>query len=117
MITMSSGAMAQDIQRGERAFGKCVACHSIGPAAQDKIGPQLNGLDGRRAGSVAGFSYSESVKRADVVWTDESFRDFLKNPAGRFPGTKMTFSGIKSDQEISDLWAYLKRFTAEGTAK
>jgi len=118
MVTIStSGALAQDIQKGERSFQKCVACHAIGPNAENKLGPQLNGLDGRAAGAVRNFSYSDAVKKAGIVWTEESFRVFMRDPAGRMPGNKMTFSGIKSDQESSDLWAYLKRFSAEGSSK
>lgn len=118
MVMLSaSSAVAQDAQKGERSFSKCLACHAIGPRTEAKIGPQLNGLDGRRAGAVPNFTYSDGIKKAGIVWTEESFREFMRNPATRVPGNKMAFPGIKSDQESSDLWAYIKKFSAEGGAK
>jgi cytochrome c len=117
LTTCTSAALAQDSQKGQRSFNKCMACHAVGPNAESKVGPQLNGLDGRRAGAAGNFIYSAALKNAGIVWTEESFRDFVKDPSGRVPGNKMTFAGIRSDQENSDLWAYIKQFSAEGSVK
>lgn len=118
MLTAFTGtAIAQDVQKGERSFNKCVACHAVGPRAENRIGPQLNGLDGRRAGSVPNFSYSDAIRTSGFTWSEEAFGEYIRNPAGKFPGTRMTFAGIKSDQEIRDLWAYVRQFSADGGAK
>jgi cytochrome c len=110
-------ARAQDIAKGQHAFGKCVPCHAIGPDAENKVGPELNGLDGRHSGSVPNYSYSEANKNSGIVWSETTFRDYIKDPKAMIPGTKMTFFGIKNPQEISDLWAYIKQFDANGNIK
>ena len=92
-------------------------CHKIGPGATNLVGPVLNGLDGRRSGSVAGFSYSDADKNSGIVWSEETFAEYIKDPRAKIPGTKMIFAGIKNEQEIKDLWAYIKQFDAEGNIK
>ena len=92
-------------------------CHKIGPGATNLVGPVLNGLDGRRSGSVAGFSYSDANKNSGIVWSEETFAEYIKDPRAKIPGTKMIFAGIKNEQEIKDLWAYIKQFDAEGNIK
>lgn len=109
--------LAQDVAKGETQFKKCLPCHRIGPGAKNLVGPELNGLDGRKAGSVEGYSYSDANKNSGIVWNEASFKDYIKDPRAKIPGTKMTFAGIKSEQEIGDLWAYLKQFDAEGNIK
>ena len=119
MLSLASGgaAMAQDVAKGEVSFRKCLPCHSIGEDAQNKIGPVLNGLDGRHSGMVPNFSYSEANKNSGIVWDEATFKEYIKNPGAKIPGTKMVFAGIKNEQEISDLWAYLRQFDAEGNIK
>ncbi len=109
--------LAQDVEKGANSFKKCLPCHSIGPGAKNKIGPELNGLDGRKAGTVAGFNYSDANKNSGIVWDEAIFKEYIKDPRAKIPGTKMTFPGIKNEQEINDLWAYLKQFDAEGNIK
>jgi cytochrome c len=109
--------LAQDVAAGEHSFNKCMACHAIGPDAENKIGPQLNGLDGRHSGTAPSYSYSDANKNSGIVWGEATFKEYIKNPAAMVPGTKMSFAGIKSDQEISDLWAYVKQFDADGNVK
>jgi cytochrome c len=75
----------------------------------------LNGLDGRKSGTVADYSYSDANKQADITWSEASFKDYIQNPMAKVPGTKMAFAGIKNDKEIGDLWAYLKQFKADGS--
>ena len=95
-------------------FKKCKACHRIGEGAKSLVGPELNGLDGRHSGSVAGFRYSEANKNSGVVWNEQTFKEYIKNPRGKMPGTKMIFPGIKDEKEVADLWAYLKQFGPDG---
>ncbi len=117
MATSASAAAAQDVQKGERSFNKCFPCHSIGEDAGNKIGPELNGLDGRKAGTAPNFNYSEANKNSGIVWNETTFKPYIKSPQATIPGTKMTFTGIKNDQEIGDLWAYLSQFNADGSIK
>jgi len=118
LIVMSMGAaVAQDVQKGENSFKKCLVCHAIGPGAKNKIGPELNGLDGRKAGTVPDYNYSDANKNSGIVWDDATFKEYIKDPRAKISGTKMTFPGIKNEQEINDLWAYLKQFDAEGNIK
>jgi cytochrome c len=110
-------AVAQDVANGQHSFNKCLPCHAIGPDAENKIGPQLNGLDGRHSGTAPSYSYSDANKNSGIVWGEATFKDYIKNPSAVVPGTKMTFAGIKNDQEINDLWAYVKQFDADGDTK
>jgi len=113
----ASAAPAQDVAKGEHSFNKCLPCHSIGPDAQNKIGPELNGLDGRHSGTVANFSYSDANKNSGIVWDEANFKDYIRSPQAKVPGTKMIFAGITNPQEINDLWAYIKQFDANGDIK
>jgi cytochrome c len=108
---------AQDIEKGQRSFNKCLPCHAVGPSAETKVGPELNGLDGRHAGMVASFNYSEANKNSGIVWDEATFKDYIRSPQAKIPGTKMAFAGITNPQEIEDLWAYLKQFDANGEVK
>ena len=110
-------AHAQDLAAGEQSFRKCSPCHSVGEDARNKIGPVLNGLDGRKAGTVASFNYSGANKDSGIVWNEANFKEYIKDPRAKIPGTKMIFAGIKNEQEINDLWAYLKQFDASGNIK
>lgn len=117
-LALSSGsAFAQDVTAGEAAFKKCSVCHAAGERAANKVGPELNGLDARKAGSVADYGYSDANKNSGITWNEASFKEYIKDPQGKIPGTSMTFGGIKNDKEIGDLWAYLKQFDAEGHVK
>jgi cytochrome c len=108
---------AQDLSAGETSFRKCAPCHSIGEDAANKVGPILNGLDGRKAGVVEGFNYSDANKSSGITWNEASFEEYIKDPRAKVPGTKMVFAGIKNDKELKDLWGYLKQFAADGHKK
>jgi cytochrome c len=110
-------ASAQDVEKGAVAFKKCAICHKIGPGATSLVGPELNGLDGRHSGSVEGFSYSDANKNSGIVWGEAVFKEYIQDPRAKIPGTKMIFAGIKNEQEVNDLWAYLKQFDAQGNIK
>ena len=117
-IAASAGAtQAQDLSAGETSFRKCAPCHSIGEDAANKVGPILNGLDGRKAGVVEGFNYSDANKSSGITWNEASFEEYIKDPRAKVPGTKMVFAGIKNDKELKDLWGYLKQFAADGHKK
>ena len=103
--------------RRARRVQEMRACHKIGPGATNLVGPELNGLDGRHSGSVAGYSYSDANKNSGIVWNEATFKEYIKDPRAKIPGTKMIFAGIKNEQEINDLWAYLKQFDAQGNIK
>ncbi len=113
----TAAAAAQDRAAGETAFKKCMACHEIGENAKNKIGPELNGLDGRKTGSAPGYSYSEANKNSGLTWNEDNFLEYIKDPRAKVPGTKMFFPGIKNETEAKNLWAYISQFTADGKAK
>jgi len=118
LIAASAGAaFAQDAAKGEHVFSRCLPCHSIGPGAANKIGPVLNGLDGRHSGSVPNFSYSDANKNSGIVWNETTFKQYIKAPQAMIPGTKMIFPGISNPQDINDLWAYVSQFNADGSKK
>jgi len=110
----ASQAEAQDAAAGEKVFVQCRACHQIGETAKNGVGPELNGLIGRHSGSVAGYSYSPANKNSGLTWDEATFRDYIKDPRAKVPGTKMVFAGVKDEQRVNDLVAYLKQFDATG---
>jgi cytochrome c len=110
------GAMAADasVENGEEVFKKCRACHDVGPTAKNKVGPILNGLFGRKAGTIEGFNYSDANRKAGEagwVWTDDVMMKYLENPREAMPGNRMAFVGLKDEQDRKDLIAYLKTFS------
>ncbi len=118
ILAASTGtAPAQDLAAGEQSFRKCAPCHDIGEGAKVKLGPPLNGLDGRKAGTYEGFNYSEVNKNSGITWSDAEFNKYIRNPMQVMPGTRMAFVGIRNDKEITDLWAYLKQFGPDGAKK
>jgi cytochrome c len=116
-VSLAAPAHAQDVAAGEKSFNKCRACHQVGETAKNSVGPELNGLFGRKSGSVAGYNYSDANKNSGITWDDAVFAEYIKDPKAKIPGTKMAFAGIKKDDEIKDLTAYLKQFGADGKKK
>ncbi len=115
---LNGATSAQDAGAGEQVFRRfCLPCHDVGESAKTKLGPPLNGLDGRKTGTVEGFNYSPANKASDIVWGDASFAKYIRAPMQEMPGTKMAFVGVKNDKDITDLWAYLKQFGSDGTKK
>jgi cytochrome c len=112
-----SAALAQDAAAGETSFKKCAPCHSIGEGAKNKVGPELNGIDGRKSGSAPGYSYSDANKNSGITWNKEQFSEYIKDPRAKVPGTKMVFAGIKNETEVANLWAYLSSFKEDGSKK
>src|SRR5258708_30831022 len=114
VVASSAGALAQDVAAGETAFKKCLPCHRIGEGAKNLVGPELNGLEGRKSGSADGYSYTEANKNSGITWDEAQFKEYITNPRTKIPGTKMVFAGISSESERNNLWAYLKQFDATG---
>jgi cytochrome c len=108
------GAQAQDAAAGEKVFAQCRACHQVGETAKNATGPVLNGLFGRKAGSVEGYNYSPANKNSGLTWDEATFREYIVNPRAKIPGTKMVYAGLKDEQRTNDLIAYLKQFDASG---
>lgn len=116
-LAAATGALAQDVAAGKTSFNKCLACHAIGEGAKNKVGPELNGLDGRHSGSVAGYSYSAANKNSGITWNKEQFLEYIKDPKAKIPGTKMIFAGIKNEKEADNLWAFLAQYDKDGKTK
>ena len=116
-LTAATGALAQDAAAGKSSFNKCLACHAIGKNAKNKVGPELNGLDGRHSGSAAGYNYSDANKNSGITWGKDVFLEYIKDPEAKIPGTKMVFAGIKNETEANNLWAYVSSFDKDGKQK
>lgn len=117
----AAAAPAGDAAAGERVFNsQCRACHQIGPTARNGVGPIMNGIFGRTAGSREGFNYSEAYRSAPTntkVWTPENFVPYIRNPREVTPGTRMVYAGLRNDQQITDLIAYLASFNPDGSRR
>lgn len=117
LVASAGVAGAQDLAAGATSYKKCAACHDVGPTAKNKVGPVLNGLDGRKSGTIAGYNYSDANKNSGITWNEEVFLEYIKDPKAKIPNTKMVFAGIKNEAEAKSLWAYLKQYDAEGKIK
>jgi cytochrome c len=116
-LTLSASidaASAQDAALGERVFVKCKACHQIGEGAKIAVGPVLNGVMGRKAGTYPDYTYSDANKNSGLTWDEATLKEYLKNPRAKVPGTKMIFAGLTKDDDIDNVIAYLKQFGADG---
>jgi cytochrome c len=116
-LLAAPGIAAQDSAAGKASFGKCQTCHAVGAGAKNKLGPELNALVGRKAGTAAGYQYSPALKNAGFAWDQTSFAAFIANPRGKIPGNKMVFAGIKNETEIANLWTYLSHINVDGSSK
>jgi cytochrome c len=114
---LASAALAQDVAAGKNSFNKCLPCHAIGEGARNKIGPELNGLNGRKSGTAPDYSYSDANKNSGITWSEAEFKEYIRDPKAKISGTKMAFAGIKNEQEINDLWAFLAQYDKDGKTK
>ena len=114
VVVASAPALAQDAAAGEKVFAQCRACHQVGETAKNAVGPVLNGLFGRKSGTVEGYSYSAANKNSGITWDEAVFREYIKDPKAKIPGTKMVYAGLKNDKSIDDLIAFLKQYDATG---
>ena len=113
--SVSIRAVAQDVAAGEKAFVVCRACHQIGPTAKNFVGPVLNGVVGRPAGTYPGYSYSSANKNSGLTWNEETLQKYIANPQQVVKGTKMIFPGIKDPAKVNDVIAFLKTYKADGS--
>jgi len=113
LVASAGHGLAQDAAAGEKVFAKCKACHVV-DADTNKIGPSLKGVVGRTAGTHEGFRYSPAMVAAGesgIVWNDETLAAYLRDPKGYIKGNKMAFVGLKKDDELANVIAYLKQFS------
>src|SRR5688572_28614674 len=116
LAALPAVASAQDVEAGKKIFtSKCGVCHAIGPGAKNKLGPELNGIVGRPAASVAGFKYSGALQKSGITWDDAALHEWIENPKKKVPGTFMAFAGIKDEIERDDVLAYIESFAADGS--
>jgi cytochrome c len=113
-IALQETAIAQDVAAGEKVFVKCKICHQVGESAKNAVGPVLNGIVGRKAGSVEGYNYTPANKNSGLTWDEATLKEYLKNPRAKIPGTKMVFSGLPNEADIDNLIAFLKQFGPDG---
>jgi cytochrome c len=116
-LILAAAAQAQDAEAGKSVFGQCRACHQVGETAKNGVGPLLNGIIGRKAGTVEGYNYSEANKNSGKTWDEATFLAYIKDPRGFMPGNKMAYAGLKDDKRAADLLAYLKTFGPDGKPK
>ena len=116
-MILAPDARAQSADAGKDVFKKCQACHRVGEGAKNVVGPILNGLEGRKSGTVEGYNYSPANKNSGITWTQAEFLDYIKDPRAKIKGTKMIFPGIKNEKEALDLWAFLKQYGPDGKSK
>lgn len=112
-VTAAPAFADGDPEEGEKVFRKCKACHMVGDNAKNRVGPQLNGVVGREIASVEDFKYSDAFmakKEEGMVWTEENIAAYLENPKDFIPGNRMTFPGLKKEDDREDVIAYLKQF-------
>lgn len=116
-VVNSFSVLAQDVAAGEKTFLVCRACHQIGPNAKNAVGPVLNGIVGRTAGTFPDYQYSPANKDSGLVWTAEELDKYLTSPQVVVPKTKMIFPGLKDEQKRKDVIAYLEQFGPDGQKK
>lgn len=102
-----------DATRGQRVFNRCKACHTLTAAKRTRLGPNLDNLFGRKAGSADNYRYSRAMKDADFLWTEAKLNEWLMKPSAFLPGNKMTFAGVRNEKDRKDLIAYLRRATVQ----
>jgi cytochrome c len=115
LLLQAGTALAEegDPAKGKQVFAKCQVCHSI-EAGVNKIGPSLHGVYGRKAGTLAGYNYTDAMKNSGFTWDEASLNTYLTNPRKVVPGTRMVFVGLPKEQDRLNVIAYLKQ--AGGTA-
>ena len=104
-LCVAMPAFAADANHGKELFTACAACHTERP---DALGPSLKGIVGRKSGSLEDFRYSNAMKRANIVWTDDNLREYLTDPQAKVKGNRMPFSGFSNPNDVNDVVAYLQ---------
>jgi len=115
LVVASAGSV---LAQEDAAFRKwCLPCHDAGPDAKIKLGPPLNGIDGRKAGTYNGYNYSDAMKNSGITWGEAVFKEYISNPMQKVVGTRMAFAGVRDEAERDALWNYRKQFDADGKKK
>ena len=109
--TIAAAPARDEAALGKRLFLRCTACHTVSAKAPGKVGPHLEGIVGRKAGSIAGFGYSPAMKGAKIVWNEATLDKWLQRPQSVVPGTTMAFAGLTKPEDRKALIAYLKKPT------
>lgn len=115
----AGAAFAGDAERGAKVFKKCASCHQVGAEAKKRVGPPLNNMIGAKAGGMADFKYSPAMKKAaqgGLHWNTDTLGAYLENPKAYIPGTKMSFRGLKTEADRTDVIAYLATFSGDEMA-
>jgi len=115
-LAFAGPALAEggDADKGKKVFNKCKACHAVGEGAKNKVGPALNNIIGAKAGAVEGFKYSAAMKEAGekgMVWDDANLDKYLEKPREFIPKNKMSFPGLRKEDDRKNVIAYLKQFS------
>jgi len=109
VLAVAQPALAGDAAKGKGVFAsQCAMCHTSNKGGSTILGPNLYGVVGRKVGTVAGYSYSSSIKGLGGEWSSDRLSAYLPNPRGMAPGTKMTYGGLKDPTKLADLVAYLE---------
>jgi cytochrome c len=117
---LSGSALAGDVDKGKKVFKKCAACHAVGDNAKNKVGPHLNDVFGRSAGSIEGYKYSKAMIAAGtdgLVWEEDTLTTYLEKPKAMIKGTKMAFAGLRKQKDFDNILAYLATFSSEAPAE
>lgn len=114
MLLLAGSAHAADVEAGKKVFNKCKACHMIGENAKKRVGPPLNNIIGATAGTQEDYNYSKSMVekgKAGLVWNEETLNAYLENPKDVVPRGKMSFPGLRKEEDRANVIAYLKTFS------
>lgn len=123
LLSLPSMALAADVlpkgnpAHGQQLFARCAACHTLGQGRGGSMGPVLNGVVGRKSGSLPGYNYSPAMKASGLTWNSATLAHFLASPMKAVPGTKMFFPGLPAAQDQADVIAYLNQYRADGSKK
>jgi len=111
LVLSASAAQAQNAAEGQKRFIVCKACHTVEAGGRHGIGPNLHGVFGAKAGTKEGFAFSPQIKGSNIVWDEASMTKYVMDPRNFIPGNKMAYPGMKQEQQVKDLMAYLKEAT------
>ena len=101
-------------RRRRKVYAVCRPCHQVGETAKNGVGPILNGLFGRKSGTIEGYTYTDANKNSGITWDEATFSEYIKDPRAKIPGTKMVYAGLKDEQRVKDIIAFLKQYDKSG---
>src|SRR5262245_24264288 len=111
--TQAPAQSAGEPAKGQRVFNQqCRACHTLEKDGAQTAGPNLHGVFGRKAGTAAGYEFSDAMKKSGIAWDETTMTDYNRDPKAKVPGTKMVFNGVKNAGQLADLVANLRQAVA-----